>query len=101
MGSFIYMVLYGLLEVAKWLIIISAVLSWLITFDVINIRNDKVRQIVYGLDRVTSPILAPFRRFIPPLGGIDITPIIAIIVLHAAQVALLPWLFAPIRGVLG
>jgi YggT family protein len=101
MGTFIYMILWGLLEVAKWLIIVSAVLSWLVAFDVVNIRNERIRQIVYGLDRVTAPLLAPFRRFIPPLGGMDITPIIALIVLHAAQAALLPWVFAPIRAAIG
>lgn len=101
MGSFIYMILQGLLEVAKWLIIVSAILSWLIAFDVINVRNSRVRGIVAGLDRITSPMLAPFRRFIPPLGGIDITPVVALIVIQAAQSALLPWAFGPIRAAIG
>jgi YggT family protein len=50
---------------------------------------------------VTKPVLAPFRKIIPPLGAVDITPIIAILVIEAARSYLLPWLFRPIVSALG
>lgn len=96
MGNFLFSVVEGLLEVIKWVIIVSAILSWLVAFDVINLRNPRVRQIVGVLDRIIGPVLAPFRRIIPPFGGLDITPIIALIVIQAAQTYLVPWLFGPL-----
>ena len=72
-------------------IIVSAILSWLVAFNVINIRHPVANAVVRGLDAVTRPVLRPFQRFIPPLGGIDISPIVAIIVIQAAERYLLPW----------
>ena len=60
-------------------IIISAIASWLVAFDVINTRNRAVYSILSFLDSVTRPLMEPFRRIIPPLGGIDITPIIVLL----------------------
>lgn len=74
-----------------WLaIIISAILSWLFAFDVINYRNRFVAQLASALDAITGPILAPIRAVIPPLGGIDITPIIALLIISGIQRFLLP-----------
>jgi len=67
-------------------VIINAIISWLIAFDVLNIRNQTVYRIVTALDGITEPMLRPLRRFIPNLGGIDITPIILIILLKALQI---------------
>ncbi len=67
-------------------VIINAIISWLIAFDVLNIRNQTVSRIVSALDGITEPMLRPLRRFIPNLGGIDITPIILIILLKALQI---------------
>jgi YggT family protein len=53
------------------------------------------------LDAVTRPVLAPFQRFIPSLGGVDISPIVAILVIQAARQYLLPWLFAPLFRIVG
>lgn len=68
-----------------WAIIISAVLSWLIAFDVVNTRNRFVYTIVDFLWRVTEPALRPIRQFLPNLGGIDISPIILILFLFFLQ----------------
>ncbi len=62
-----------------WVMIASAVLSWLVAFNVVNTCNPIVRQIGDFLYRVTEPALRPIRRFIPNLGGVDISPIILII----------------------
>ncbi|HEX8662714.1 MAG TPA: YggT family protein [Beijerinckiaceae bacterium] len=65
-----------------WLLIASAVLSWLIAFNVVNLRNPIVMQVADFLDRVTEPALRPIRRILPNLGGIDISPIILILLLY-------------------
>ena len=92
MGSFIFDILGQILGLLVLAIIISAVLSWLVAFNVINIRHPVANAVVRGLDAVTRPVLRPFQRVIPALGGIDISPIVAIIVIQAAQRYLLPWL---------
>lgn len=71
-----------LIFLAQLVIIIQAVLSWLIAFDVINRYNQVVQQFWAFSNSVTEPILKPFRAIIPPLGGIDITPILALIALE-------------------
>jgi YggT family protein len=104
MGAMTYFLLsiaQGVLQLAILAIIISAVLSWLVAFNVINLRNQFVYSVVRFLEAVTRPILRPFQRIIPPLGGIDISPIIAILVLSAAQRYLLPWLAQPLFRLIG
>ncbi|MGY2047929.1 YggT family protein [Methylobacterium sp. JK268] len=64
-----------------YLLIASAVLSWLIAFNVVNSRNPIVSQIEEFLYRVTEPALRPIRRILPNLGGIDISPIILVLLL--------------------
>ena len=101
MGSFIYFIVSGLLSLLIWAIIISAVLSWLIAFDVINMRNQVVYNVTRFLDAVTRPLLAPFQRFIPPLGGVDISPVVALIIITVAQSTLLPGLRNWLLGLVG
>jgi YggT family protein len=66
------------LQLYTYLIIASAILSWLVAFNVINTRNDFVRSIWNFLDAVTQPVLRPIRNILPNLGGVDISPIILI-----------------------
>jgi YggT family protein len=74
-------------------ILITVIMSWLIGFNVINGANPYVRQISYALHRLTEPLLGPIRRFLPDLGGIDISPIILIIALLFLERALIWWVF--------
>ena len=67
------------LNLYTWIIIASAVLSWLVAFNVVNMRNDFVRAIWDFLDRVTEPVLRPIRNLLPNLGGIDVSPIILLL----------------------
>ena len=67
------------LQLYTWVIIAVAVLSWLIAFNVINIHNDLVRSIWNGLNALTEPLLRPIRRFLPNMGGLDISPIILLL----------------------
>jgi len=101
MGRFLYEVIDALLGILQFVIIANAILSWLVAFDVINLRNRFAYSAAHFLDAVTRPVLRPFQRFIPPLGGVDITPIIVLILIQAARSALLPWIFTPLIGLLG
>jgi YggT family protein len=69
------------LDIYWWLIIASAVFSWLYAFNVVNPRNQFVGAIGNALFRVTEPALRPIRRFLPDLGGIDISPIILLLII--------------------
>ncbi len=89
MGTAIVWLVTTILSLMTWAIILSAILSWLFAFDVINRRNRFVNQFASFLDSLTGPILAPFRRVIPPLGGIDITPIIAILAINFLRILFL------------
>ena len=64
-----------------WVIIASAVMSWLVAFNVINPRNQFVATVGETLHRLTEPALRPIRRFLPNLGGIDISPIVLLLLL--------------------
>jgi len=88
--GFIFFVVHALLNLLRLAIIVSAILSWLFAFDVINYRNRFVASLAEALDRITAPVMAPFRRIIPPLGGIDITPIIVLILITGVMNYLLP-----------
>jgi YggT family protein len=68
-----------IISIYIWLLIASAVLSWLIAFNVVNARNPIVHKVGEFLFRVTEPLLRPIRNMLPNLGGIDISPVILII----------------------
>jgi len=88
--GFIFYILNGLLDLIVWCLIIYAVLSWLVAFNVINTRNPGVYRAMDILDRIVSPILAPFRAIVPNLGGLDISFILAFLVIKGMQIYLLP-----------
>jgi len=77
-----------LLNLYFWVILITVIMSWLIGFNVINGANPYVRQISYALHRLTEPLLGPIRRFLPDLGGIDISPIFLLLALQFLQYAI-------------
>lgn len=87
---FLYFVLDGVLGLLVLAIIISAILSWLVAFDVINLRNRFVYNVAHFLDAVTRPILRPVQRIIPPLGGVDISPIIVLLLIQGFRSYILP-----------
>ncbi len=81
--------LFALIDKVLWLytwaIIIVALMSWLISFNVINIHNNMVRSIWNGLEAITEPALRQIRRFLPNFGGIDISPIILLLIVSFIQ----------------
>ncbi|MGH6908920.1 MAG: YggT family protein [Phenylobacterium sp.] len=101
MGSFFYFVVGALLDLLMYAIIISAILSWLVAFDVINLRNRFVYNVAHFLDAVTRPVLRPVQRFIPPLGGVDISPIIVLLLIQGVRRYILPMIFGPIVAAIG
>ena len=73
------------LQLFIYALIISAILSWLVAFNIINTGNQFVSTIGYFLHRVTEPALRPIRRIVPDLGGIDISPILLILLIFFLQ----------------
>jgi YggT family protein len=73
------------LQLYTYLIVASAILSWLVAFNVVNTRNNFVRSIWNFLDAVTEPVLRPIRNILPNLGGVDISPIILILLIIFIQ----------------
>ncbi|HWK94730.1 MAG TPA: YggT family protein [Pseudolabrys sp.] len=69
------------LQIYIWLLIASAVLSWLVAFNVVNTRNQVVATIGDFLYRITEPVLRPIRNAMPNLGGIDVSPVILILLI--------------------
>jgi YggT family protein len=82
-----------LLNILWWIIIIQAVMSWLIAFNVINTHNDFVGQLWHVLDRITEPLYRPFRRIMPDFGGIDLTPMVVLILLIIIQGPVMTYLY--------
>ena len=89
LGFLIYIV-RGLLQLLLMVVFASAVLSWLVQFDVVNLRNRLVYDIARFLDAVTRPVLRPIQKIIPPLGGIDISPVILFLIIGGALRYLIP-----------
>jgi YggT family protein len=78
-------VILVVLHLYVWLLIAAAVLSWLIAFNVVNTRNQFVAMIGDFLYRITEPVLRPIRNIMPNLGGIDLSPVILILIIFLIQ----------------
>ncbi|WP_454623800.1 YggT family protein [Bradyrhizobium cenepequi] len=74
-------ILIIILDLYVWLLIAAAILSWLVAFNVVNTRNQFVSAVAEFLYRITEPVLAPIRNIMPNLGGLDISPIIVILLI--------------------
>jgi YggT family protein len=84
--------IHTVINIYFWIILASVILSWLVAFNIINRSNPFVRQLGMTLERLTEPLLRPIRRFLPDLGGIDISPIILLIGLQFLGMVV-TWLF--------
>ena len=74
-----------LVTLIVWILIFQVIMSWLIAFNIVNTHNRFVWQINYALHKLTNPLLSPIQQILPNLGGIDISPVILIIVLQFAR----------------
>lgn len=87
-----------LLTIAWWVIIIQAILSWLIAFNVINTYNSGVRSFLLALERMTEPVYRPIRKILPDFGGLDFSPMIVLLVIYILSNILVPQLFASLMA---
>lgn len=84
----LYEILLLILGVARFFIFAHFIMSWLISFQVLNVRQPLVAQIWYGLNRLLDPIYAPIRRILPAMGGLDLSPIVALLGVYALEIIL-------------
>ena len=84
----LYQILMLILQIAQFLILAQVIMSWLVNFQVLNIRQPLVRQIWDGLNRLLEPIYMPVRRILPPMGGLDLAPLVVLIAIYALQIIL-------------
>jgi len=82
-----------ILSILVIVIFVSVVLSWLIAFNVVNPHNQLVNAIWRFTSALTEPLLRPIRRFVPPLGGMDLSPLILLLVVYFIQGWVLPRLY--------
>ena len=82
-------ILMLLLGVARFFIFAHFIMSWLISFEVLNLRQPLVAQIWYGLQRLLDPVYRPIRSVLPTMGGIDLSPIVALIGIEIIRILLI------------
>jgi YggT family protein len=83
-------ILMTILDIYMWVVIAAVVMSWLIAFNVVNTYNKAVRIIMQILDRLTEPVFRLVRRIIPPIGGLDLSPIVIFFAIWILQVFVVP-----------
>lgn len=81
-------IVFLILDIAFWIIIVQAVLSWLLAFNVLNTGNQFVRNLYLGLARLTEPVYAPIRRVMPDTGPMDLSPLVVLIGIYAIRIIL-------------
>jgi len=86
-------VILMLLNLYVWLLIAAAVLSWLIAFNVVNVRNQFVGMVADFLYRITEPVLRPIRNVMPNLGGLDVSPVILILIIYFIQQVIIYYIY--------
>ncbi|WP_397541887.1 YggT family protein [Roseovarius salis] len=85
----LFQILMLLLDILWFFIIAHVIMSWLINFQVLNLRQQLVAQIWYALNRLLEPIYQPIRRILPPMSGIDLAPLVALVGVYAIRIILM------------
>lgn len=85
-----------LLGLLWWVIVIQAIMSWLIAFNVINTYNDFVRSIWHALNVITEPLYRPIRRILPDFGALDLSPLVVLILISILQRFVIPSLYTSV-----
>ena len=85
----ILQILLLILDVIWFVMIAHIIMSWLISFQVLNLRQPLVAQLWHGLNRLLEPVYAPIRRFLPDTGGLDLAPLVALIAVYALRIVLI------------
>ncbi len=97
-GLMLLQIVQVLLTIVWWIIVIQAVLSWLIAFNVINTHSDFVRAVWTALQRMTEPLYRPIRRILPDFGALDISPLVVLLILYILQNIVIPRIAVMIAG---
>lgn len=97
-GLMLLSIVQVILNIVWWIIVIQAVLSWLIAFNVINTHSDFVRSVWTALQRMTEPLYRPIRRILPDFGALDISPLVVLLILYILQTIVLPRIAIMIAG---
>ena len=84
----LYQILMLILNVVQFIVLAHVIMSWLINFQVLNLRQPLVAQIWDGLNRLLEPIYSQVRRLIPATAGIDLAPLIVLLAIYAARIVL-------------
>ncbi|VDC27273.1 YggT family protein [Pseudogemmobacter humi] len=85
----LFQILMLILDIAQFVVLAHVILSWLINFQVLNIRQPLVAQIWYGLNRFLEPVYDRVRRLIPATAGIDFAPLIVLVAIYALRIVLM------------
>ncbi|WP_372096245.1 YggT family protein [Tistrella mobilis] len=80
------------IEIYTWILIASVILSWLVAFNVVNTNNQVVYAIGSFIHRITEPVLRPIRNVLPSLGGLDLSPLILLLLLNFLKIVVNGWL---------
>ena len=81
-------ILLMILGIVKVIIFIHFIMSWLISFQVLNIRQPFVYQVWSGLNRLLEPVYGPIRRILPDMGGLDLSPLVALVGVYALEIVI-------------
>lgn len=87
MAAFDFLI-HAICSLIWWIVIVNVILSWLISFNIINVNNPFVYQLYTSVDRVLEPLLRPIRRFLPNMGGLDLSPILLLIGIQFIEIFL-------------
>ena len=87
-----------ILNLYTWVIIISAVLSWMLAFNMLNFQNQFVRSVWTALNAVTEPLLRPIRRIMPNLGAVDISPVILLLAIFLLERIIVYYIYPAARN---
>lgn len=87
-----------LLNILWWIIVIQAVMSWLIAFNIINTWNDTVRSVWNALQKMTDPLYRPIRRIMPDFGGLDLSPLVVLLIIYILMTIILPYIYNLLAG---
>ncbi|GAA0324898.1 YggT family protein [Sphingomonas oligophenolica] len=87
-----------LLNVLWWIIVVQAIMSWLLAFNVINLYNETVRAIWQALEKITDPIYRPIRRIMPDFGALDLSPLVVLLIIYIINTRVIPYFALQLLG---
>lgn len=89
----IFQIVQVLLNVLWWIVMVQAIMSWLLAFNVINLYNETVRAIWQALEKITDPIYRPIRRIMPDFGALDLSPMVVLLIIYILSTRVIPYFY--------